>query len=87
VDVQPSVNADLVLDDRVKIEMTASFHRVGQQRDQHLQPLAADAVSSPPQDDRRLCRSLVVNPVACHRFGIGYPLATRQPDRMLAMAS
>jgi len=78
---------DLVLDDRVEVEMAMSFHGVDQHRDQSLQPLAAHTVGRLPQHDQRLLRGLVVGTVAILLLDIGCALAIQGPDGVLAVAA
>ena len=65
-----------------------SLERRDKDRQQRLQPLAADSVARLPQDDQRLFHSLVVDPEPSRSPG-RHQLRSRvqQSDRMLAVVA
>ena len=75
---------------RVQIQVAMALHGLYQVGQCHLQPLAADPVSSFPDHDHRLPNRLVVDPSALFYRRLllsvvaGLP---QQPDAMLAMVA
>ena len=73
--------------ERVQVEMTMSLHCRDQDRDQWLQPLAADPITSLPQHDERLANGFVVHTVTHWHLLLDSGSCAQDPGRMLAVVS
>jgi hypothetical protein len=78
---------DLLPDQGIELQMAVTLHGLYKDRDQHLEPLAADPVAGFPQHDERLANSLVVDTVALGSRLLALGPPGQKPDDVLAVVA